>query len=90
MICQTIYHLIAIFIENPFPSKGLDEKQLMKKIDLYKTMCDEKWKNGACSGTVYGANEKLENLNVNVYRKFVWTNVLHADVFPDVRKMVIT
>jgi hypothetical protein len=62
----------------------------MEKIDLYKSMPERKWREGACSGTVYGANEALEDLNVTVYKKFMWANVLHGDVFPDVRKMVLS
>jgi hypothetical protein len=61
----------------------------MEKIEQYKKMGERKWKDGACSGCVYGANEILEDLNVSVYKKFTWTNVLHADIWPDVRKMVI-
>ena len=45
------------------------------------------WDAGACSGTVYSGDEDLTNLMAKVYGAFAWTNPLHADVFPDVRKM---
>ena len=48
---------------------------------------DVDWDNGACSGTVYNGDADLTKLMAKVYGAFAWTNPLHADVFPDVRKM---
>ena len=45
------------------------------------------WSDGACSGTVYNGEKKLTEIMGRVYAAFAWTNPLHADVFPDVRKM---
>jgi sphinganine-1-phosphate aldolase len=46
-----------------------------------------KWGDGMCSGTVYSGDTALTQLMAKVYGEFAWTNPLHADVFPDVRKM---
>eukprot|EP00117_Sycon_ciliatum_P024194 scpid57351/ scgid20363/ Sphingosine-1-phosphate lyase 1; Sphingosine-1-phosphate aldolase len=45
------------------------------------------WKKGRCSGTVYFNSEELSETLCEVYSKFAWSNPLHADVFPSIRKM---
>lgn len=69
------------------PPKGLDEKSLFQKIDQYLSMSTTDWKSGTLSGCVYGADENLTKLTTKVYERFAWSNPMHADVFPDVRKM---
>ncbi len=69
------------------PEKGLSEEQVLEKINTYLAMNELPWKNGAVSGCVYGADDRLTTLTTKVYERFAWTNPMHADVFPDVRKM---
>jgi sphinganine-1-phosphate aldolase len=69
------------------PREGLDEKALFETIDKYLDMAGNEWKSGALSGCVYGADDRLTRLTTRVYEKFAWSNPMHADVFPDVRKM---
>lgn len=69
------------------PAKGMNEKELMKEIDSYLKLGDIKWEEGRVSGTVYRGGKELTDLLTKVYAKFAWSNPLHADVFPDVRKM---
>jgi sphinganine-1-phosphate aldolase len=69
------------------PSKGLEEKALFETIGKYLDMSGNEWKTGALSGCVYGADDRLTKLTTKVYEKFAWSNPMHADVFPDVRKM---
>lgn len=45
------------------------------------------WKSGYASGTVYNGAEDLTTLMTRVYGMSAWTNPLHADVFPGIRKM---
>lgn len=45
------------------------------------------WKQGTLSGTVYNGNEELTELMTKVYGMAAWTNPLHPDAFPGVRKM---
>ena len=42
---------------------------------------------GTQSGTVYNGNPKLTELMTEVYGLAAWTNPLHPDSFPGVRKM---
>ncbi|XP_034007922.1 sphingosine-1-phosphate lyase 1 isoform X2 [Trematomus bernacchii] len=69
------------------PSKGLSQSQVLDKIREYETLSEVKWENGCVSGTVYWGDESLTNLLVKVYGDFAWSNPLHPDIFPGVRKM---
>ncbi|XP_032087986.1 sphingosine-1-phosphate lyase 1 [Thamnophis elegans] len=69
------------------PAIGLSKPELLKKMKEYSTMGNVNWKDRKVSGTVYSGEEKLVNLLVKVYEEFAWTNPLHPDVFPGVRKM---
>ncbi|NXG08140.1 SGPL1 lyase, partial [Sakesphorus luctuosus] len=48
---------------------------------------DVRWQDGKVSGTVYSGEEKLTQLLVKVYEEFAWSNPLHPDIFPGLRKM---
>ncbi|KAM6442247.1 sphingosine-1-phosphate lyase 1 [Liasis olivaceus] len=69
------------------PAKGLGQPELLKKMKEYSTLGNVQWEDGKVSGTVYSGEEKLVNLLVKVYEEFAWTNPLHPDIFPSVRKM---
>uniref|UniRef100_A0A672GZE8 sphinganine-1-phosphate aldolase n=1 Tax=Salarias fasciatus TaxID=181472 RepID=A0A672GZE8_SALFA len=69
------------------PSKGLSQSQVMEKIKEYETLNDVKWEKGCVSGAVYWGDETLTKLLVKVYGDFAWSNPLHPDIFPSVRKM---
>lgn len=69
------------------PAKGLQENDLLKEIERYNGMCDVKWDEGRVSGAVYHGETDLTGILTKVYSKFAWSNPLHVDIFPDVRKM---
>ena len=69
------------------PEKGYDKKKLFNTIDKYLELEEHKWETGSLSGCVYGADDNLTEISTKVYERFAWSNPLHADVFPDVRKM---
>lgn len=69
------------------PAQGLTHKQLLDKIREYETLSEVNWAKGKVSGAVYWGDEKLTDLLVKVYGEFAWTNPLHPDLFPGVRKM---
>ncbi|KAM8924582.1 sphingosine-1-phosphate lyase 1 [Pelodytes ibericus] len=69
------------------PQTGLRQEQVMEKLKQYSAMGHVSWKTGKVSGTVYSGEEKLTQLLVKVYGEFAWSNPLHPDVFPGVRKM---
>ena len=47
--------------------------------------CD--WQGGALSGCVYNVDKEVTGLITEVYGLSAWTNPLHPDVFPGIRKM---
>lgn len=69
------------------PEQGNSEQRVIELVAEYSKLADADWKTGAVSGCVYGADDKLTSLTTKVYERFAWTNPMHADVFPDVRKM---
>uniref|UniRef100_A0A3Q3WFI2 sphinganine-1-phosphate aldolase n=1 Tax=Mola mola TaxID=94237 RepID=A0A3Q3WFI2_MOLML len=69
------------------PSKGLSQIRVLDKIKEYQTLNEVKWEKGCVSGAVYWGDTSLTNLLVKVYGDFAWSNPLHPDIFPGVRKM---
>lgn len=69
------------------PSKGLTQSQVLDKIREYETLNEVDWEKGCVSGAVYWGDESLTKLLVKVYGDFAWSNPLHPDIFPGVRKM---
>uniref|UniRef100_A0A8B9M2U7 sphinganine-1-phosphate aldolase n=1 Tax=Astyanax mexicanus TaxID=7994 RepID=A0A8B9M2U7_ASTMX len=61
------------------PAQGLTQKQVLDN--------EVQWTKGKVSGAVYWGDEKLTELLVKVYGEFAWSNPLHPDIFPGVRKM---
>lgn len=69
------------------PSRGLSQSQVLDKIKEYETLNEVQWEKGCVSGAVYWGDETLTKLLVKVYGDFAWSNPLHPDIFPGVRKM---
>ncbi|XP_044159022.1 sphingosine-1-phosphate lyase 1 [Bufo gargarizans] len=69
------------------PHTGLKQEQVMEKLKEYSALSEVSWEQGKVSGTVYSGDERLTQLLVKVYGEFAWSNPLHPDVFPGVRKM---
>uniref|UniRef100_A0A3Q3IJK3 sphinganine-1-phosphate aldolase n=2 Tax=Monopterus albus TaxID=43700 RepID=A0A3Q3IJK3_MONAL len=69
------------------PSKGLSQSQVLDKIKEYKTLNEVQWEKGCVLGIVYWGDKTLTKLLVEVYGDFAWSNPLHPDIFPGVRKM---
>uniref|UniRef100_A0AAR2LWV8 sphinganine-1-phosphate aldolase n=1 Tax=Pygocentrus nattereri TaxID=42514 RepID=A0AAR2LWV8_PYGNA len=69
------------------PAQGLSQKQVLDSIRQYQTLNEVQWTKGKVSGAVYWGDEKLTELLVKVYGEFAWSNPLHPDIFPGVRKM---
>jgi hypothetical protein len=70
------------------PTKGKSNKEILDIIEeTYENMIELPYKSGALSGCVYGAQDNIAQLSSKVFEKYCWSNPMHADVFPDVRKM---
>ncbi|XP_053548006.1 sphingosine-1-phosphate lyase 1 [Bombina bombina] len=69
------------------PHTGLKQDDVMKELKQYSSIGHVSWENGKVSGTVYSGEERLTQLLVKVYGEFAWSNPLHPEIFPGVRKM---
>ncbi|KAJ3610611.1 hypothetical protein NHX12_022703 [Muraenolepis orangiensis] len=69
------------------PAAGLSQAQVLDLIREYQTLNEVQWEKGWVSGAVYWGDETLTKLLVKVYGDFAWSNPLHPDIFPGVRKM---
>ncbi|XP_040566566.1 sphingosine-1-phosphate lyase [Lepeophtheirus salmonis] len=69
------------------PTKGLKKDEVMALSKMCLKTGEFKWEDGKQSGTVYNGDEELTKLISNVYQLYAWSNPLHPDTFPGVRKM---
>ncbi|KAM9560954.1 sphingosine-1-phosphate lyase 1-like isoform 2-T2 [Salvelinus alpinus] len=69
------------------PEQGLTQAEVLDRISEYETLNEVDWEKGRVSGAVYWGDETLTKLLVKVYGDFAWSNPLHPDIFPGVRKM---
>ncbi|KFU90055.1 Sphingosine-1-phosphate lyase 1, partial [Chaetura pelagica] len=69
------------------PEQGMSQPEVLEKMKEYSSKGDVRWQDGKVSGTVYSGEEKLTHLLVKVYEEFAWSNPLHPDIFPGLRKM---
>lgn len=68
------------------PSQGLSPAAVLEKLREYSSK-DVFWQEGRASGAVYSGEEKLTELLVQAYGDFAWSNPLHPDIFPGLRKI---
>ncbi|OWK07918.1 SGPL1 [Cervus elaphus hippelaphus] len=68
------------------PSQGLSPAAVLEKLKEYSSK-DVLWQEGKASGAVYSGEEELTNLLVKAYGDFAWSNPLHPDIFPGLRKI---
>ncbi|XP_066549008.1 sphingosine-1-phosphate lyase 1 isoform X1 [Amia ocellicauda] len=69
------------------PVQGLLQSEVLEELKQYSAMGEVQWEQGRVSGAVYSGDETLTKLLVKVYGDFAWSNPLHPDIFPGVRKM---
>ncbi|MEJ1288219.1 sphingosine phosphate lyase 1 [Cricetulus griseus] len=68
------------------PAQGLSTAEVLEKLKEYSSM-DIFWQEGKASGAVYSGEQKLTELLVQAYGEFAWSNPLHPDIFPGLRKL---
>lgn len=69
------------------PDKGLSDADLMQEVQAYSKLGKFNWKDGYVSGAVYSGDDELTKILGKVFDRYAWSNPLHPDVFPGVRKM---
>lgn len=68
------------------PAEGTRQETIMKELEAF-IEGEIDWKGGRVSGGLYNCSPELTELNTEVYRRFMWSNPLHPDLFPSIRKM---
>ncbi|VUZ43360.1 unnamed protein product [Hymenolepis diminuta] len=69
----------------PKSSKSMGD--VLKLAESYDSGSMVSWKDGRMSGAVYPFNEELNDLLVEIQKRYLWSNPLHVDAFPAVRRM---
>lgn len=71
------------------PVTGLQPEEVVQLMNHYQQLGTVQWRSGRVSGGVYAAmsDEKLQSLMRDVFAETAYTNPLHADIFPGIRKM---
>jgi len=73
--------------QTKLPQKGLSSDEVLEEVAALEKFGTIDWKKGWVSGALYNCNQELTSLTNKVYGMCTWTNPLHADVFPHIRKM---
>lgn len=81
------YDKERVFIQQ-LPSKGMSKDEVLRKATEYDSMGTFDVNGGRVSGAVY-TDRTLEFIDMlaEVFKKYAYSNPLHPDVFPGVRKM---
>lgn len=69
------------------PRLGWDKSKVLEQTRLYLKQGEFNWQEGMCSGMVYNNNNEIIEIMTEVYGLAAFTNPLHADAFPGIRKM---
>lgn len=77
----------SLSIYSQLPQNGRSVDEVAKEAQEYLELGDCDWKAGGLSGCVYNVDPEVTTLVTQVYGMSAWTNPLHPDVFPGIRKM---
>ncbi|KAF2351431.1 Pyridoxal phosphate-dependent decarboxylase [Trinorchestia longiramus] len=70
------------------PKNGWKKDSILQEVKNYSSLGKYNYASGYISGTFYSENNpELNSLMTEVYGLTAWSNPLHADVFPGIRKM---
>ncbi|KAL5964194.1 Sphingosine-1-phosphate lyase 1, partial [Taenia solium] len=69
----------------PLVSNSVSE--VLKIADSYSLNSGVSWKDGRMSGAVYPSDYELDELLIDIQKMALWSNPLHVDAFPAIRRM---
>nr|CAG4643915.1 EOG090X051L [Lepidurus arcticus] len=76
-----------IAIRKTLPESGFSSNAVLHEAEQLLNLGAFDWSKGCLSGAVYNVDADLNNLLTKVYEKSAYSNPLHPDVFPGVRRM---
>jgi len=68
-------------------SSGLTTDEIRTEMLRYNDMVHSTWQEGKVSGAIYHGGKELNDLICEAFKIFSFTNPLHPDLFPGIRKM---
>lgn len=69
-----------------FPEKGMDQETIFGQLEEMAEEEDAKWKNGKCSGTMYGGDPAIFETISRAFSLYSHVNVLQRDLCPSQTK----
>ena len=81
--------LTGVVTLHSLPTAGLSQHEILDTTKLHLALGELDWAGGAMSGTVYNSSKELADLMSAVYGLAAWTNPLHPDAFPGLRKATL-
>lgn len=69
------------------PKKGLSHDEVLSAVGKLDSLATMKWEDGWASGALYYCSPELTKLTTAIFERYVWSNPLHPDIFPQIRKM---
>ena len=69
------------------PKDGWTAEQVSAELDKLAGMKHARWEDGRVSGAVYHGGQDLVKLQTDTFGLFTFSNPIHPDAFPGVRKM---
>ena len=73
-------------VNTQLPENGWSHEEVLKAMKDLKEAEEIRWKGGKVSGAVYHGGEEHTKLMNEALGLFTWTNPLHPDIFPAIRK----
>nr|CAG4646217.1 EOG090X051L [Macrothrix elegans] len=77
----------SLTVYSELPKLGKSAAEVLAEAKQYLDLGECDWKGGSMSGCVYNADQTVTQIATEVYGMSAWTNPLHPDVFPGIRKM---
>jgi len=68
-------------------SDPLSPDEIRSELVRYNELSSVNWEEGKVSGAIYHGGSELNDLICDAYKMFSFTNPLHPDLFPGIRKM---
>lgn len=68
------------------PDKGMDQETIFSQLQEMAEEEDAKWKNGKCSGTMYGGDPRIFEMISRAFSLYTHVNVLQRDLCPSQTK----
>jgi len=70
------------------PEEGMNNTELSEMMLQYRDFGKWKWwESDKISGAIYHGGDELTEITSTAYKIFEWSNPLHPDIFPGIRKM---